>query len=485
MSDDNLRRFAPPGDDRDDDRNDDAQPGDQHDDDAAAAVEEKVMARLRAADPAAEVEVSPEFPTVVEARVDDDESADGTPSAADAAPTATDPDDAEPPAPVDLTARRRRSWYAPVAAAAAAVIVGTSGYALGGSAASGGSSAADSAESAPAPISLGGPQVAGGDAGAAEESAVGPAATSAAGPASADFASRSAADSMMIGFGRSTFSSTGLSTAERSAQAFGLDAATASTEERMVQLATALGMAGTPAIANGGWELTDGTRQLNVGLDGSLSSYFYDSAAQAWCEGCEEPRPEDAPSGDAAIERIKEVLTAIGEDPTQFEFTSPTWEGAVSAMAEARRVVAGQGTDLMFYLELTSTGLASFSGSLAGVVDLGTYPVVSEQEGVERLSDPRFGGYQTGWARTMEGDTSVTQEWTPPTEAPAAPAPGVSVAWPVQDVTITGARLGLAQQWQPDGTVLLVPSYEFTDADGGTWSVIAVADEQLDFSVQQ
>ena len=55
------------------------------------------------------------------------------------------------------------------------------------------------------------------------------------------------------------------------------------------------------------------------------------------------------------------------------------------------------------------------------------------------------------------------------------------MSWPVNDVEIVDARLGLASQWQPDGSVLVVPAYEFTDADGGVWSVIAVSDSMLNF----
>jgi hypothetical protein len=69
-----------------------------------------------------------------------------------------------------------------------------------------------------------------------------------------------------------------------------------------------------------------------------------------------------------------------------------------------------------------------------------------------------------------------------PTEPPAAPVPGASVSWPVHEVEIVDARLGLATQWQADGSVVIVPAYAFTDTDGGTWSVIAVADDELDFS---
>ena len=55
-------------------------------------------------------------------------------------------------------------------------------------------------------------------------------------------------------------------------------------------------------------------------------------------------------------------------------------------------------------------------------------------------------------------------------------------AWQVKDVTITDARLGLAVQYQPDGAAVLLPAYELSDADGNVWSVVAVVDDQLDFT---
>ncbi len=49
-------------------------------------------------------------------------------------------------------------------------------------------------------------------------------------------------------------------------------------------------------------------------------------------------------------------------------------------------------------------------------------------------------------------------------------------------MTITDARLGLAVQYQPDGAAVLLPAYELSDADGNVWSVVAVVDDQLDFT---
>lgn len=481
---DDFRRFAPrDNDDSGADENVGAVESDATD--SERAVEETVMARLRAADPAADVEPSEGFPAVVAERVQHEGDASAAALETD---TETDVESA-PAAPIDLAARRRRpAWLSAAAAAAAAVVIGAGGYAAGAGAifGTGGTSSADSAESAdaasaPAPISLGGPS----DASGVSESGASEMATSAPGLAQegAAMSARTSADSVYgWGGGRNTFTATGLSDAARSAQVYGLDAATPSTPERMAQVAAALGMAGQPEVADGGWALTDGDAQLNVGLDGSLGLNYYNTANQPWCDGCAEPNPADAPSGDAAIERLKEVLTAMGEDPAQYEYSAPTYEGAVTATAEARRVVDGQGTDLVMMLDLAPAGIASIWGSLADVVDLGTYDIVSEQEGMERLGDPRFGGYLTGMPRPIDGSMTVMEEYVPPTQAPAAPQPGATISWPVNDVEIVSARLGLAQQWQPDSTVLLVPSYEFTDADGGTWSVIAVAESQLDLA---
>jgi hypothetical protein len=65
---------------------------------------------------------------------------------------------------------------------------------------------------------------------------------------------------------------------------------------------------------------------------------------------------------------------------------------------------------------------------------------------------------------------------------PPAPVPGAAISWPVQQVTLTSARLGLAQATLTNGAQVLVPAYELSDAAGSTWSVIAVVDSRLDFT---
>jgi hypothetical protein len=70
-------------------------------------------------------------------------------------------------------------------------------------------------------------------------------------------------------------------------------------------------------------------------------------------------------------------------------------------------------------------------------------------------------------------------------EVATPPAPvtaGAPFAWPVTEVVLTGARLGLAQHTHPDGATVLLPAYELSSDDGAVWSVVAVADTGLDYA---
>lgn len=85
-------------------------------------------------------------------------------------------------------------------------------------------------------------------------------------------------------------------------------------------------------------------------------------------------------------------------------------------------------------------------------------------------------------ATTPGTEPTAAPSSTAPPVAPSTPSAGSAIAWPVRHVTITSARLGLAVTTLPSGAAVLVPTYQLTDADGGTWSVIAVVDGQLDLN---
>jgi len=421
--------------------------------------------RLRAADPAAGVEARDGFADEVVARAAADTSADS--SAGSAAPV------------TDLgaeRARRRPGWLLAAAVAASLVVVGAAGYGIGST--TGG--ATNLADGAAPPVSL----QSGADAGITEQGMMPE-------PSTGDLRMSSPDMGGMIypyGGGRNQFSASGLSTSEGTAAAYGFDARAASAAGTIAGLAAALGVEGTPELANGLWTAgpQDGTApSLGVSLDGTLGFWYSDPRIAPWqcADGAETCEPSgDIPSEQVAIDALRSLLASTGRDPAGYEFTSETWDGAVTRSAQAWPVVDGQRIDQAWTVELSNDGMFSASGALAELVPLGDYPVVSEQEAFDRLSDPRFGAQMTTLPIDLRDAPVTTDEWVPPTEPPAAPTPGAAVSWTVNDVEIVEARLGLASQWQPDGSVVVVPAYEFTDGDGGTWSVIAVADAKLDFA---
>lgn len=437
------------------------------------------LARLRAADPASGVTPRAGFEDDVVARAMAEEPAAAPTEQSAASELQVDT------AVSDLgaeRARRRPRWLPFAAVAASLAIVGSAGYGIGATAGGGTSTIADGA--AP-PISL--ESGAGLGAPAPDGGAVqGPAGAA---EMQSKMSAGGASDMMFPGFGRNVFSSSGLSTAAGSSAAYSYDARAASNAETVAALGAALGIEGTPVLKDGSWQLgpQDGSAPyLSVSLDGTLSFYYNDPLINPWlcADGAETcAPPTDLPSADAAIEALRSLITSVGRDPASFEYTSETWEGSFTRPAQAWPIVNGQRLDQSWSLELTASGVVSSSGSLADIVALGDYPIVSEQEGFERLSDPRFGAQMTAMPFAVrEGQATTSTEWVPPTEPPATPTAGATVSWPVNMVDIVSARLGLSSQWQPDGSVLVVPAYEFTDADGGTWSVIAVADSMLDFA---
>ncbi|GIG40870.1 hypothetical protein [Cellulomonas phragmiteti] len=471
---------------------------------ATDAPTDAAVARVRAADPASDA--VPDTARL-HARLTD---ATGVPLAAAA------------PATDELAAARARRagparWLQVAAVAAGVALVGGGGYAVG---------AAGAGEPSAPPIAL---QGAGGAAGAPEL-------------ATADMAGADARSMMAPGWfgGRTVFSGSGLAGAAGSGRAWAFDATAAATSATAARVAEVLGVTGEPRQEWGQWVVgtNDGTSAtVQVGVDGQASMWFYDRAwdpsvctsgvpetldgagsagsAGAAEQGVPEPDvaveplpapglPQDpapadpsvcdpaaTPTGDAATAAARDLMGRLGVDTAGYEFTVFEDTGVPGLVSvTGAQVVDGTQTGLGWSVQLAGTGVQSVSGPLATLVELGTYDHVSADEAVERLNDPRFGASYGGMvplAARAEGavaDDVVTLPAEPAAEptVPPVPSAGDPVAWPVQHVTITGARLGVTLLTTPTGATLLVPAWELSDADGGTWSVVAVVEDQLDLS---
>ncbi|MBD8061776.1 hypothetical protein [Oceanitalea stevensii] len=330
------------------------------------------------------------------------------------------------------------------------------------------------------------------------------------------------------GFGgeRTTFTAQGLSDAAGSAPAWAFDGAGVFGEETVTRVAEVLGVEGEPRL-EGGWNVgpADGSGPtLNVGPDAAVTMSYHDPALYEVLEDVEpaepmddaaaergesasagdgevgtsvvEPLPADgapageepsavapggtAPEGAAGV--LYETLAALGLDPEAAEYAEQeAWTGNPATSVVAHHVVDGVRTGYSWYAEVVDGEVLSLSGPLAPVVELGEYDVVSPAAAVERLTDPRFGGSPV-WSddiSIMPLEEPEGRSWDDPPAPP--PATGAPVPWSVTEVTVTTAEPSLVEHWTDEGSSLLLPAYDLSDAEGRTWRVLAVADHELAF----
>ncbi|MGY4643955.1 hypothetical protein [Cellulomonas sp. URHB0016] len=410
-------------------------------------------------------------------------------------------------------ARRRPARWLQVAAAVAGIAaIGSAGY-LVGTARADTTQTAGTAEPAIAPAGpVGAPE------GAQDSAAVGSAPFAATDKASAWYG------------GRTVFSSRGLSDEGASGKAWALDAASVYSAATVGHLAEVLQVPGEPVQQYGTWIVgpQDGSGpSVSLAADGAASVTYYDPTRDPW--SCVRSAPDEiqkldpeqgdgnegsagsavapvappvdvpspcaagtasAPGADDAKAQARDLLSALGLDPAGYELEVVDPGTSQAASVSAYQVVDGARTGMTWSFTVLADGVQSMWGSLAPLVDLGSYDVVSPAEAVERLGDARFGFSSGGvmpLAMTARGaaegamsDMMPAPETTP--TVPATPTAGARLGWPVQEVEITSARLGVAPATLPGGASVLVPTYELSSADGSTWSVIAVVDDRLDFS---
>jgi hypothetical protein len=241
-------------------------------------------------------------------------------------------------------------------------------------------------------------------------------------------------------------------------------------------LAVAFGLPGDVSQTSDGWIVGQpggAAPAVTVNDDPLLAWTFSDpTAAEAAAVGVSmEP--------DRAREVASALLSTIGVD-----VTSVDWQ--VDRYADLTEVIAWQKladarTQLAWRVGFGRAGsVVSASGFSAGLVEIPGYPIVGAATAVRRAALPT-------WSTLGPQRLPV-----PVTDVEASPTPTVSVPQigktrrpalqvPMQDVLVEQAELGLAQFWQPDGNLLILPAYQLTGDDGNRWSLIAVTGDDVDF----
>ena len=258
----------------------------------------------------------------------------------------------------------------------------------------------------------------------------------------------------------------------------------------------------------------------------AVSCPAYDPATDTTVPVCPEPEPPaGVPGADEAKANATALFTSMGYDMANYELD--VYADEWSANVTAYLTIGGARSPISLSAGYGANGALTWaSGNLATPQVAGDYPLVSAQDAVTRLNDQQgmWGPYMEGdLARTTSAggavavgetteagtagapsvDPALPTEVAPPeslptdgasTDVPAdtmviAPAPGDPVLidpMPVDtidttpiDVALTTVKLDLTMQWDVDGTVWLLPAYTFGDAEGGMYTVIAVADEYI------
>ena len=211
------------------------------------------------------------------------------------------------------------------------------------------------------------------------------------------------------------------------------------------------------------------------------------SSPGAQPEACD---PAQEPIGEReAVRAARTLLASLGVSDEPVDGIDVEWESGsdeYTTWVTAWQRIDGQRTQLSWAFTFAGDTVAWASGFAAGLEQTPAYPVLGARTAVIRSNDPRFSAFgptalDFGGVVPMaeaRADATVSSDASPP--VPQGNPRLVQVWW--DPATATDAELSLAQYWQPDGTLLILPAYRITTADDrGTWAIIAVASSAVEF----
>lgn len=239
-------------------------------------------------------------------------------------------------------------------------------------------------------------------------------------------------------------------------------------KELSAVIAQQFGVLGSPASTDeGGWRVggaSDGAPVVNVYNDPLARWVFTDERLTAG------PVIEQ----DRAKQIATTLLSPLGVPVDEVEWEILRDQNRV--VVHAWLVLKGLRTELGWTVVVAPDGAVVWAdGFAATLVPVPGYPVLGATDSLNRALEP-------GWQ--FAGPTPWTGAGAVPDMAVPGPVPTVkgkpALVAGVQILTANHAELGLAQFWQPDGSLLILPSYVITTDDDRKWTLLAVTNAYID-----
>ena len=213
-------------------------------------------------------------------------------------------------------------------------------------------------------------------------------------------------------------------------------------------------------MANGSWSYYENSGSSVTSCVMPTDSPESDQPQDGSVDGCVIETPPDAENLPTDSEARAKTLELLGDGFQINNVMRSAWDVTV----DGTYLVEGKDTSYWGLVGFADQGrISSASGLIGEPSNVGKYKTISASEALPRLSGGMFMAFDNVRAATDVACTS---------EAPCTTT-----------ITFTSVRRTYTQLYDSSNTVWIVPAYEYSDANGGTWTAMALDDSYLEKAV--
>ena len=213
-------------------------------------------------------------------------------------------------------------------------------------------------------------------------------------------------------------------------------------------------------MANGSWSYYENSASSVTSCVMPTDSPESDQPQDGSVDGCVIETPPDAENLPTDSEARAKTLELLGDGFQINNVMRSAWDVTV----DGTYLVEGKDTSYWGLVGFADQGrISSASGLIGEPSNVGKYKTISASEALPRLSGGMFMAFDNVRAATDVACTS---------EAPCTTT-----------ITFTSVRRTYTQLYDSSNTVWIVPAYEYSDANGGTWTAMALDDSYLEKAV--